>query len=431
MSELSAQDAVLMRSTEEVPGMLRRVRLHFADREVEAKFRAAERERNLQQARIACLIIAVLQVAFALFSPLLYRHYGIAFMTLQIFGIAGSFLVIAGLTYLNYFRTRWPVLLLLGEYIFTVSYCFQVVIGAPPEYYIAFFSVAILAVYVLLPLIFSFGVFAATTSSLIFFAVIWWWEVFQGLDLVVIIAQVVCANILGAFVLYRSERHRRLDFQNLREVAGERRRYQELLMRILPRSIAERMQAGEQRIADEIEAATVLFVDIAGFTAMATKYSANEVITMLDETFSRFDDLVDHHGLEKIKTMGDSYMVVAGAPEGRSDHCDAMARLALDMKAAVAESRDPGGDRLRVRIGLHTGPLIAGVIGRQRFLYDLWGDTVNTASRMESMSDLDEIQISDELRQGLRADFRITPRGEIEVKGKGLMKTWFLTGLAA
>ena len=124
-------------------------------------------------------------------------------------------------------------------------------------------------------------------------------------------------------------------------------------------------------------------------------------------------------------------MVVAGAPEGRSDHCDAMARLALDMKAAVADSRDPGGDRLRVRIGLHTGPLIAGVIGRQRFLYDLWGDTVNTASRMESMSDLDEIQISDDLRQGLRADFRTTPRGEIEIKGKGLMKTWFLTGLAA
>jgi class 3 adenylate cyclase len=201
----------------------------------------------------------------------------------------------------------------------------------------------------------------------------------------------------------------------------EQARSQRLLDNVLPHSVSERLKAQPGTIADAFEDVTVLFADLAGFTQRSARMPPAEVVTLLNDVFSRFDELCTRHGLEKVKTIGDAYMAVAGIPEPRADHAEAAARLALDMLAAMP-------DGLHLRIGLHTGPAVAGVIGTRKFIYDLWGDTVNTASRMESHSEPGRIQVSRATWERLQSSFRLVRRGVIPVKGKGEMETFFLEG---
>jgi guanylate cyclase len=196
----------------------------------------------------------------------------------------------------------------------------------------------------------------------------------------------------------------------------------------LPRSIAERLKATSGTIADHFDSASILFADIVDFTPFAQRLSPAEVVSVLDQLFSHFDTLVERHGLEKIKTIGDCYMAAAGVPEPSADHARRAALLALDMQAAVSTSTVGDDVGLELRIGINSGPVIAGVIGSKRFLYDLWGDAVNTASRMESQSTSGEIQITRETYELLKDEFVCTLRGTIEVKGKGQMETWYLVG---
>ena len=201
-----------------------------------------------------------------------------------------------------------------------------------------------------------------------------------------------------------------------------------LLMNILPRSIAERLKAASQTIADHFDSASILFADVVDFTPFAQRLAPAEVVGILDQLFSRFDTLVERHGLEKIKTIGDSYMAAAGVPDPSPDHARRAALLALDMREAVATSAVGDGHGLELRIGINSGPVIAGVIGSKRFLYDLWGDAVNTASRMESQSTPGEIQITRATYELLKDEFVCRRRGTILVKGKGRMETWYLVG---
>ena len=203
-----------------------------------------------------------------------------------------------------------------------------------------------------------------------------------------------------------------------------------VLHNVLPEVIADRLRAGEQRIADDYPAVTVLFADVAGFTPFARRAGAARVIATLDDLFSGFDDLAARHGLEKIKTIGDAYMAVAGAPTPRPDHASAAADMALDMLDQVRTRADSLGEALTLRIGLHSGQAMAGVIGRRKFAYDLWGDAVNVASRMESQGVAGRIQVSDAVVAGLRLRYRFEERGTIEVKGLGEMRTYFLLGRA-
>ena len=201
-----------------------------------------------------------------------------------------------------------------------------------------------------------------------------------------------------------------------------------LLMNILPRSIAERLKAASQTIADHFDAASILFADVVDFTPLSQRLSPAEVVGILDRLFSRFDTLVERCGLEKIKTIGDCYMAAAGVPDPISDHARRAALLALDMREAIATSTVGDVSGLELRIGINSGPVTAGVIGSKRFLYDLWGDAVNTASRMESQGTSGEIQITRATYELLRDEFDCRPRGTIEVKGKGQMETWYLVG---
>ena len=207
---------------------------------------------------------------------------------------------------------------------------------------------------------------------------------------------------------------------------GEYARSEALLENVMPTAIAARLKRNETTIADSFPEASVLFADIAGFTELSQTLTPVELVSMLDRIFSAFDELVERHGVEKIKTIGDAYMAAAGIPSPRADHAEALADLALAMQSSIAAF----DASLRIRIGIDSGPLVAGVIGRRRFLYDLWGDTVNTASRMESHGLPGEIQISESTRQLLDGKFHCEERGMVEVKGKGAMRTYLLRGRA-
>ena len=218
--------------------------------------------------------------------------------------------------------------------------------------------------------------------------------------------------------------------RNRRELDLEREKSERLLRNVLPASIAARLKQTEGVIADGFSDVTVLFADIVDFTRRSERIAPEQVVEGLNDLFSVFDQLARERGLEKIKTIGDAYMVVGGLPDPRPDHAEAIAEMALAMRAAVAGRRDPSGRPLAVRIGIDTGPVVAGVIGTSRFSYDLWGDTVNTASRMESHGVPGCIQVTGRAYRRLCDRYRFQRRGPIPVKGKGDIVTYLLVGRA-
>ncbi|MBW4492472.1 MAG: response regulator [Oscillatoria princeps RMCB-10] len=214
----------------------------------------------------------------------------------------------------------------------------------------------------------------------------------------------------------------------LKQLQAEQEKSERLLLNILPEPIAELLKQGHNTIADSFGEVTVLFADIVDFTKLSAHISATELVNLLNEIFSAFDRLTLKHGLEKIKTIGDAYMVVGGVPVPRPDHAAAIAEMALDMQLAMAQFNAGRSEPFRIRIGINTGPVVAGVIGTHKFTYDLWGDTVNIASRMESQGIAGSIQVAPATYQLLRDMYQFEERGEIDVKGKGAMNTYLLTG---
>jgi len=225
--------------------------------------------------------------------------------------------------------------------------------------------------------------------------------------------------MLAYFVAQRERAHRALE--------AERERSERLLLNVLPKPIAERLKADTGVIAEHYDSVSVLFADLVGFTERSAVMAPADLVALLDQIFSAFDRLADAEGVEKIKTIGDAYMVAAGLPEPREDHVEAAARTALAMRDEIAAIGERTGQSwLAVRIGIDTGPVVAGVIGRRKFIYDLWGDTVNTASRMESHGVPGEIQVTGRVADALGPGFAARARGGIDVKGKGPMDTFLL-----
>lgn len=217
----------------------------------------------------------------------------------------------------------------------------------------------------------------------------------------------------------------------LEQLRIEQEKSERLLLNILPKPIADRLKQGQNVIADSFTEVTVLFADIVGFTTLSSYTSPKDLVILLNEIFSRLDRLAEQHGLEKIKTIGDAYMVVGGLPTPRADHAEAVADMALDMQQEITELESGNGEPLNIRIGIHTGPVVAGVIGAKKFSYDLWGDTVNIASRMESHGLAGHIQVTQEIYNCLRDTHIFEPRGLISVKGRGELPAYFLTGRKA
>ena len=240
-----------------------------------------------------------------------------------------------------------------------------------------------------------------------------WWEVrvFPGRD--------------GISVFFHDITKRKKMESALRK---ERNKTENLLLNLLPEPIAERLKEEPGVIADKFEKATILFADLVNFTQISTTMSATKLVYLLNEIFSSFDELTEKHGLEKIKTIGDAYTVAGGIPIARPDHAEASAEMALDMLVAIDELNVKLEASFDLRIGINSGPVVAGVIGTKKFIYDLWGNAVNTASRMESHGVPGRIQVSFYTYELLRDKYEFEERGSIDIKGQGEMRTYFLTG---
>jgi class 3 adenylate cyclase len=213
-----------------------------------------------------------------------------------------------------------------------------------------------------------------------------------------------------------------------KQLAHEQNKTENLLLNILPTSVTQRLKGGEKRIADAHQDVTVLFADLVGFTELSKGMSAAKLVDMLDEIFSSFDAIVGEAGVEKIKTIGDSYMLVGGAPEPREDHAQAVVNVAFAMLSAIQNINHQHGTQLQIRVGVNSGPVVAGVIGMHKFTYDLWGNTVNIASRMESTGAVGKIHISPSTAERLDNKFVLQERGAITIKGIGPLETFFVQG---
>jgi adenylate cyclase len=247
------------------------------------------------------------------------------------------------------------------------------------------------------------------------------WSFRLGFLLTVVSAFVMVVAV--AWYALRETRRARLAME------AEYERSERLLTNILPATIAQRLKDPTRNIiADKYDDASILFADIAGYTKRASDTTPSDLVRFLDRLYTDLDALVDRHGLEKVKTSGDSYMVVSCVPEPRDDHIEALACFALDMADAVADLKDPQGRDVPLRIGLAAGPVVAGVVGARKFFYDVWGDAVNVAARMETTDVEGRIQVPNDVYERLNHKFLLEERGEVDVKGKGMMTTWYLVG---
>ncbi|WP_413168218.1 adenylate/guanylate cyclase domain-containing protein [Capilliphycus salinus ALCB114379] len=235
-------------------------------------------------------------------------------------------------------------------------------------------------------------------------------------------------EVISAFMEMFTQIHQAITERQQAEAAlrVEKEKSEQLLLNILPQTIAEQLKKEPGLIADRFEQATILFADITDFTGLASQISPTELVSLLNQIFSSFDRLAERHGLEKIKTIGDAYMVVGGLPKPREDHALAIAEMALDMQQEIYQFKREDNQILNIRIGINTGPVVAGVIGLKKFSYDLWGDAVNIASRMESHGKVGEIQVSASTYELLKHKYILEKRGIVKVKGRGEMITYWL-----
>ncbi len=247
----------------------------------------------------------------------------------------------------------------------------------------------------------------------------------------------VNAVLLGARLAASLERKRLRDLERLRLLElqqekqlllAEQAKSESLLLNILPKAIAERLKSGEHNIAERHTDVTVLFADLVDFSTLANQTDAQELVALLNDLFSRFDHLADRHGLEKIKTIGDCYLLVGGLPSPSSRHATEVAAIALEMLAALAALNRERGLNLHMRIGINSGPVVAGVIGNRKFTYDLWGVAVNLAARVQASGVADRVNVSANTYELLKKDFRLTERGTVECKGMGQVRTYLLEG---
>jgi adenylate cyclase len=407
---------------------LNRYTLRFSSKSREASFREARRPTEIRYARavlvfVFILTLTVIPLDLRIFTaaqrPLLFLGHGLEISTI---------IALFGLSFVPYFRNRHMVLMSALGVFFGAIYAVWNVLFAAPDIYVAGGALVIVAIYVLLPFDFVHGAATGLGCSALYLAIIGIAHSMQSQPYLTLVFFTAIANAVGGVSLYHIERLRRRDFANLREIDAQRGRYRGLLVRILPQSIADRLQQGETGIADRFNESTVLFADVVGFTPAAAHHAPEDVVAFLDRVFASFDALVEKHGAEKIKTIGDAYMVASGVPSARTDHAVTVADLALDMLDAVRSIPPLDRTRVDIRIGIGSGPVVAGVIGDKRFGYDLWGDTVNVASRMEAYSLPGHIQVSEEAYRHLADSHVLEPRGEIEVKGLGPVATWYLLG---
>jgi class 3 adenylate cyclase len=422
-------------ATEELrkPGILARLRLRFVDPELESAFRADYFRHNLGNYRVALLSGILLLVGFGVtlndhILALADRRLDVV-MRYAVF--TPILLVGLGLSFTRFFERIWEwvsVALATAIVLLWVWYVSQV-LTLPAEYgYVGLILITAFT-YTLLRLRFVLVMFvtAVGIAAYVPYAVAAGYIV--GVKTLLATLFLTSFGALGGIAAYRIERFTRLLFIQERQLDQERQRSDGLLLNILPKAIVDRLKAPHDsgRIAEGLDEVSVVFADAVGSTEQAARCTPEEFADTLDQLFRRFDEIADRYRLEKIKTIGDAYMAVAGAPVPMKDHAEAAAEMALDMVTEAGEIRWASGDPVVVRVGVATGPAVAGVIGQRKFAYDLWGDTVNLASRLQETSEPGRILVSEATAERLAERYEVGPPVVLELKGKGLTGARFLT----
>ena len=410
--------------------------LKFRDDWLERRFQDTYFDANLQYIRIAAFLGAVTWAAFGPLSQLVLEGGDVVRDAVIRYGIGVPIgLVSLGLTYLPNYRRIWQPMItaaiLLSGFVWVIHRA--LVPGGRPDWGYAGNMLILIFAYILSRVQFRYSAMAGVVLiamhniGAFFFTEDVTTDVIFG-DYFLLVTAFI--GTVGAYVLERSQR---LLFLRDRELDRERGRSEGLLRNILPEQIVDRLKERDPatehgHIAQAFEEVTVVFADLVDFTQQSSRSQPPEIVEVLDEVFSRFDALAERYGLEKIKTIGDAYMAVAGVPESRPDDVEVAAQMALAMREEVRSLRWPSGDAMKVRIGMATGPAVAGVIGTRKFAYDLWGDTVNTAARLESNGIPGEIQVSDAVHDQLGDRFRFSEVHIVNLKGKGPTPARFLIG---
>ena len=407
---------------------MRRLTLQFSDPDVEAAFRDADNRAAVGRARFMTLLAFVLSLPFGWLDLVLSPDYLGVLIILRAIGSV-ALLAIAALT------IWWPSVHRCIQFVAcgalaVYSWCtvVAVLLTDTPRTYASVGTVLLMLglVGVIRVRFRSALVTAIATFPLVGLALLieresWQLVAFDVLSL-------VTYAVLIVTVAFALERSKRTEFLANRDLDAQRQLSDDLLHNILPEPIARRLRENPSAIAESVDHATVLFADIVGFTPFSAELPPAEIVQLLDLLFGKFDDLCDERGIEKVKTIGDAYMAVAGTPRPDPDHAASVVELAFDMQRAASAIAPLWPTDLKLRIGISSGPVVAGVIGRRRFAYDLWGDTVNTASRMESHGVPNRIQVSESTYELLKNRYEFSEPQEMDIKGKGTMSTYFLVG---
>jgi class 3 adenylate cyclase len=407
-------------------GDLDPVRLRFRNPDIERRFRTHFANHNITSIRIGHVLGVIMWIVWA---PWMRRYMGEErgldllirywlMIPLTTLGFALTFLR----SYPRFWR--WPVMTLLVLTGLTwIAYAGEVE-SMPPDYgYVGLILVQTFA-FSILRLPFALVAIFDLITIPFFFVFGKWSGELEGVRMLLAIAYLGSFSLLGLIAAYVLEWKIRKLFLRERQLDFERGRSDALLLNILPQVIIDRLKArraagNESRLAEAYDAVTILFADAVGFTVQGAKTRPEELVEALDDIFCRFDELADRYGLEKIKTVGDSYMAVAGVPTPRTDHAEAATQMALAMLDELRDARWPSGDPIVVRVGMASGPAVAGVIGNRKFAYDLWGDTVNLANRLEAHAEPGRILASESVVARVKQEYEFGPPMVVELKGKG------------
>jgi class 3 adenylate cyclase len=416
-------------------GDLDPIRLRFRNDDVERQFRAHFANHNTTSIRVGYVLGALMWI---LWGVILGGHLGDE-RGLDLLIRYGLMIPLIAVGFaLTFWRGhpriwKWPVMFtLLVSGLTWITYVIEID-TMPADYgYVGLILMHTFAFSILRLPFALVGLFIFVTVPYYLGYAVWFGEL-QGIGTLLAIYYLASFSMLGLIASYVLEWKIRKLFLRERQLDYERGRSEALLLNTLPRAIVDRLKsrsasANQGRVAEEFGDVTVLFADAVGFTTQATKTPASDLVAALDDLFSRCDALADHYGLEKIKTVGDAYMAVAGVPRPRSDHAQAAAEMALALLDLLRDARWPSGDPILVRVGIASGPAVAGVIGRRKFAYDLWGDTVNLASRLESHARPGRILVSESVVSHLEGTYDFGPPIVVDLKGKGPTAARFLLG---
>jgi class 3 adenylate cyclase len=406
------------------PLSLERLRLRFRDPALESAFRDDRFRHNVPNIRFAFLAGIALWISWGvLLRPHILALSDQRLDALMRFGVFIPMLIVGlGLTFTPFFRRMWQGLsvVIAGTTILLWVYYVSHILTLPAEYgYVGVILITAFT-YTLLRLRFLLVMLITVIGIAAYLPYVFTARYIVDVSRLLATLYLVSFGILGGLAAYRMERFTRQLFLRQRQLDQERERSDGLLLNILPKAIVEQLKTSSGgRIAQAFDEVSVVIADAVGSTEQAARSSPEEFAGALDELFRRFDEIADRHGLEKIKTIGDAYMAVAGAPVPVADQAGAAVAMALEILAEMGQVRWPSGDPVLVRVGVATGPAVAGIIGYRKFAYDLWGDTVNLASRLQERAEPGQVLVSESTARQLADRYEFGPTQMVDLKGKG------------